>query len=812
MKLRQVVAGSLRRERGYLSTLVATLGVCAALGGTALALNLMLFFEDLPYPGSEDLYELRIVLVHPDGELSGSAAPAAAVARSAVPGVTGAGYALSSPFRVRSLDQDLQVRGGFVSPEYMALLQPGLAAGESLGEAGRELQATAVISRRLQRMLYPSPQAAVGQLLTAGDTVVEIVGVLEDGYLAPRELAGQPEDLWIGSRSTVDDPAQWSSLSSNAQVLVKVARDVDLGAVEQAAGAAVVDKLRLYNTALLEETQAVAVRLVPLRQAVVGDSDRVGLSFLAAAVALLGVGLSFATFLVVARVGRLRSTLRMHMVLGARRRHLVRLAALEMGLVLVLTTVVGFVVGAVVVWALRRWGGELVARVAELEVGPGFALVVFAVAVLAVVALSVPLARTLRRREILLAGSGGFKGAISSPGLAWRKTLLGVQTALTAAGVTIGALAAADAVPRLLVPADFRSEDRYFLQVHLPAHLSSADAKADLLPRMQEALRGAGFAVVSPVDMPLLSSALALYGVEDLETGEIVPTQLNGTDHDLFQALEMPMVAGRAFSRQEYEERAPVMVVGTSLAGWLGGVEEAVGERLRFEDRTFEIVGVVPDVQNPILEIPGIENQAYVPFTPQDGPPTLSFVASASAGGEEPAAPAVVTALRDVEEQLFVGAYRPLSRFRDELLGLTRLKAALALFFVAAIVLLTIVCVRTLVSDTYRELSPLLVSHWAVGARLAHLRRLLTTRILRPTFSGLLAFLVLGIAAIYRLDLVAEPVRPSALAGVVGAGLAMALLVAVIARSSARRHIRSIFRSITNIDATNPVLPEVQPQ
>ena len=812
MNLLRVVTGSLRREKEYLLTLVVTLGVCAALGGTALAVNVILLFQDLPYPGADDLYELRIFLERAEGEVSGATPPMAPVVRSSVPSVLGVGSAVSTSLRIKTVDQDVQVRGGLVSESYLNLLAPGLAAGEgldSLTSQGRDLETSAVISGRLQRMLFDSPQGAVGQLLTVEGTVVEVVGVLDDAYRAPRELMGQPEDIWIGMRVAPDDPKQWARLSSNTQILVKVASPQQKGQVEEQAGAVILDQLRLHNAALLDESQAVSVRLVALRDAIVGDSEKVGLTLLAAAIALLGLGLSFAAFLVLARIGRLRSALRLHLVLGARRQHLLRWAGIEVGGVLLLTTGVGWIVGTLALRSVQSLGHDLLARVAELHFGIHFALVVFLVALLAVAILAIPLARLLSRHETLLTGSGGFKGVISSPNLAWRRSLLGAQAALTAAGLAIGIVAAMDTVPRLLVPAEFRSQGRDFIQVQLPGHLRGAEAKDDLLPRLQNALRGAGFGGASPVDMPLLSTALALYGLENIATGTITPSQINGTDHELFSALEMPVLAGRTFSAEEFRDRAAVMVIGSTLAQSLGGVDQAVGQGLRSEERAFEVIGVVADVRNPILEIPGVENQAYIPFTNYDGVPTLSFVTRLPEGGRKPESSAVVSALREVDEQLFLGAYRPLSQFRDELLADTRLKAILAVVFVLAILLLTIVCVRTLIADTYRELSPLLASHWAVGAKYRNLRALLLQRILLPTFVGVAIFVALGLITIYRFDLIAEAVRTQALLGLLGAGVAMLTLIASIARLSSRTHLRSIFQSISNINAANGGVAEV---
>lgn len=806
MKLWQIVAGSLRRERGYVATLSLILGLCAALGATALGVNRLLLFKDLPYPGEASLYELKIFLVRGEGEVAGAAAPVAAVVREAVPAVVSTAFASATTFRVRIGDQDLEVHGSRVSPNYLSLLGAGLVAGEDLAavaRGGKDIEAAAVISEALQRSLFPNPGAALGKVINVQDRPVEIVGVLSEAFRSPRALAGTQEDLWVGYRSQPDDPAQWKGLSSNVQVLVQVADRAQASVVEKQGGAAVVARLRLHNPTLIQGAQGVSVRMVSLRDAVIGESYKAGLGFLAAVGALVGLGLSFTGFLVLARLGRMRAALALHVMLGARRKHLLQLLGLELGLVLLLSTAIGLVFGALAIRALRPLGSALLPRLVELELGSDFALMVALVALLAVGVLALPAARLLRRHQHLLKGTGGFKGFVPRHRLGWRRTLLAVQTLLTALGVTIGLVVAVGAVPRLLVPAGFRSADRYFVQIELPRTLRSAAAKSELLPRLQAALRGAGFLSVSPVDQPPLSPAVALFNVDDVAGNRTVPMQINGTDPELFKSLELPLLAGTTFTPADFQQQEPVMVVGATLARWLGGFDQALKKTLRYEDRPYRVVGVVGDVGNPMTQVPGAENQAYVPFKTYDGVPSLSFVGGVGSGGRMPALTAVVGAVRGVDEQLFVSDLQPLGQFREDLLGETRFKAALALALVLVTFAMTVVCVRTLVADTYRELSPLLVSHWVVGARRASLCRLLTRSLVVPSLAGIGVYLGLGLLAAFRSHLVDPTARPLIATGIVGSAVALTALILLTAQLRAQKQVRSIFFGISNIDAAN---------
>jgi hypothetical protein len=807
MRLWQVVAGSLRRERGYVATLAVILGLCAALGATALGVNRLLLFKSLPYPSEASLYEFKIFLVRGEGEVAGAASPVAAVVREAVPAVASTAFASYTTFRARLGDQDLEVHGSRVSPNYLALLGARLVAGEDLAAvagAGRDVEAAAVISERLQRSLFPTPKAALGKVITVQDHPVEIVGVVSQGFRSPRELTGTEEDLWLGYQAQPDNPAQWKGLSSNTHILVKVADASQVTAVEKQGGAAVVARLRLHNPKLVQGSQGLTVRVVSLRDAVIGESYKAGLGFLAATGALVGLCLSFSGFLVLARLGRLRSALAVHMMLGARRKHLLYLLGLELGLVLVLSTAAGLLLGALAIRSIRQLGSDLLPRLVELELGSEYALMVLLVAVLALAVLALPVGRLLRRHQLLLRGSGGFKGFVPRHRLGWRRSLLAAQTLLTALGWTIGLVVAVQAVPRLLLPAGFRSDDRYFVQIELPSELRSAAAKDALVPRLQTALRHAGFTTASPVDMPPLSPAVSLFNADDVEGGRTIPMQINGTDADLFKSIELPVLAGSTFTAADYQQKEPVMVVGATLARWLGGYDQALKKTLRYEERPYRVVGVVGDVGNPVTQIPGSENQAYVPFRNYDGVPSLAFIMSTGNSGKMPAPSTVTAAVHGVDEQLFVGDLRPLGQFRDELLAETRFKAGLAIALVLVTFVMTIVCVRTLVSDTYRELSSLLVSHWVVGARQASLRRLLTRSLVIPSLAGIGGYLALGLWGAFRSGLVEQPNRPLVAAGIMGSAAALSALVLLTAYLGAHRQVRSIFSSIGNMEAANP--------
>jgi putative ABC transport system permease protein len=85
-----------------------------------------------------------------------------------------------------------------------------------------------------------------------------------------------------------------------------------------------------------------------------------------------------------------------------------------------------------------------------------------------------------------------------------------------------------------------------------------------------------------------------------------------------FEAMGIPLLAGRGIAAEDRQDRPPVVVISNSLAEQHFPNESPVGRRIRFssnqDDPWVEIVGVVGDVQHYSLGSTSIP-QVYVPFT-----------------------------------------------------------------------------------------------------------------------------------------------------------------------------------------------------
>ena len=96
---------------------------------------------------------------------------------------------------------------------------------------------------------------------------------------------------------------------------------------------------------------------------------------------------------------------------------------------------------------------------------------------------------------------------------------------------------------------------------------------------------------------------------------------------DYFRTMQIPLLAGRAFSNQDTDQTGKVMIVNETMAKQLWPGESPIGRRLTiWRDEKFprEIVGVVGDIKSSLDAEAG--QQMYVPYAQDANWSSLSFV------------------------------------------------------------------------------------------------------------------------------------------------------------------------------------------
>jgi predicted permease len=151
---------------------------------------------------------------------------------------------------------------------------------------------------------------------------------------------------------------------------------------------------------------------------------------------------------------------------------------------------------------------------------------------------------------------------------------------------------------------------------------------SDLVDRLH-ALPGvehAGFAATVPFGGIRLGERVRKAGQiqqdESSPDDESVSAGFNAIGGDYFQALDVPLLRGRSFTRVETEssQAPPVIIINEELARRLFKDEEPLGQHIQYGrsdtergKRIFEVVGIVPTLQHSLLPAQA-EPFIYVPF------------------------------------------------------------------------------------------------------------------------------------------------------------------------------------------------------
>jgi putative ABC transport system permease protein len=600
-----------------------------------------------------------------------------------------------------------------------------------------------IVSDAIWRARFGADPSIIGRRIDVdgyGHRSREVIGIMPRGFEAPLTASSPEPHLWVPLTlvpgRTIATDSSWYVNTVAARMhagvgVADIARDVR-GTME---------RLRAEFSQISEDDvrQSGAAGML---DSVVGDARRTLWILLGAVGLVLLLACANLANLLLARGARRRQELAARAALGASRARLVRELVTESVLLAALGATLGLALAGALLQLLRVSEVSGLPRAADL--GLDIRVVVFAcvattMCVLLFGVLPALFATAGDLRPSL--GPGSRVRGQSRSGRRFGSMLIGGEVALAMVLVTgAGLLISSFRVLRSVDPGMDASD---VLAVRLAPASAEYDGEraVQLYNELFERLRRLpGVSDVGAIHLlpftggnwrfPYLAD-----GHEPPANAPLPSANFRVVTPSYFDALDIGLVAGRAFDSRDQRNSEPVGIINRRLADQLWPGEQAVGREIRmFGNSPIRVVGVVGDVRQHGLDTTP-EPEIYRPISQW----TLSSmtVTVESAGSLAALEPMVRAAVRAMDENIPVTEVRPLDSVIHESLARRRFFAAVLTTFGAVAMLLGIIGIYGVMTYNAASRVPEFGVRIALGATHGDVLRLAFAAGLTPVAVGL---------------------------------------------------------------------------
>jgi predicted permease len=289
-----------------------------------------------------------------------------------------------------------------------------------------------------------------------------------------------------------------------------------------------------------------------------------------------------------------------------------------------------------------------------------------------------------------------------------------------------------------------------------------------------------------------LSSTVQTLPVEFDSGGDSVQIDSRVVTSEYFQAMAIPVVAGRTFTEADTETSRPVGMIDRQLATRVWPNESPVGKRFRIAVKGFdmpwtEIIGVVGHVRNDGMDV---DTRPQVYWSYLQRTQDRMVLAVRTMGEPEAMTASIVRTIRSVDAEQPVYDVQTMSQWRDRSLRQRRLTSGLISAFGLAALFLAGIGVYGLVSFVAGMRKREFAIRLALGASANGIQRLLLGHAFRLTIAGIVAGAVIAAPLVVFIRSLLYDVKPTdevVLAAAPITALAVAILASIGPALRARR-------------------------
>ena len=626
------------------------------------------------------------------------------------------------------------VQRKIVSSNYFSVLEVRLAAGRAFREDEEEQQ-VAVIGDHWWRHSFGASPDAVGRQIDLDGKAFTIVGIAPPDFLS--ETVGESVDVW--ATMALMPPAM---RTAPGYTWLNLMGRLNRGVSAKQAGA----RLAEFSTQMPNRfIERVGIEPGSSGSSGLRDSFSAPLTVLMGLVAVaLLIACANLAGLLLARAASRQREIGTRLAIGASRFRLFRQLITES---LVLSISGGFL-GL----GLSMWGQRVLlnlvsgaGKTISVDLRPDLSVLLFNLAISLVTALLfgvVPAIHAVTEDvgETLKTNASGT--SFGPRGLGLRGGLVAAQVGLSMLLLIVGGLFLHTL--RNLKNQDLGLRTANVLSVQLapqgqyrpawPTLLMDLLQRAEAVPGVQSACVSFGGS---------LGNAGGIRGFRfegsPAPTGEEPRAGANWVSPGFFETLGIPLLEGRGFSLRDNTTSLPVVIINRTMARRYTGFDHAVGRRLQFNGKAYEIVGVAKDAKHGDLRQ---STQAFVYFAALQSGSEIHSLEVRTAASPLAFSGTMRSVLRDLDPRLRIADIATLEQLIDHKLAKEVLVADLAGFFAALTLLLVILGVYGTVAYSVARRTKEIGIRIALGARPANI----TGTVLRHLVFAILGGLIAGTA------------------------------------------------------------------
>ena len=637
----RVALRSLARSRGFTAATTGTIALAVAAGCTVFGLVNAVLLRPLPYPQSDRLVGLWHTMPGINLPVVKQAPGTYVLYRDAARSFDDMGIYIELAATLTYPDRDLapeRIRLSWMTASVFSVLGARPLLGRIFADSeGHGLTPSVVlISETFWRTRFAGDPHVIGQKLDIDGVPAQIIGVMPRSFAFPRATTpvwGPEPDFTRASGSLVGGfaftgigrlrPGATSESAQRelTQILPRLAERFPQVRPD------------LSTAAALKQTR-LAPLVHPLREDVIGGSDRV-LWLVTATVALLClVAFSNVASLLLVRVEARRRELAVRAALGASAWALWQGLVAEALIVASLGGAIGFAIAALALTLVPLAAPLGLPRLNEVHVDASVVFCALAlVTSFALVSAFLGAWRTRGSDVMRILRDGGRTGTTGRAAQRMRAAFVAMEVALSLVLLASSAVLGRSLLRLRAVQPGFDATNVFTFWTFLPEarYKSAPDAARFYREAIQRFHEMPGvIAVGATAKLPLVIEGFPyriLIWPDDGSDRKVLPpvVQATSTSASYFSTMRIPLIAGRTYddanvrrgALEAVASRAYVEQIWHDSTGRIG-----VGKRLRAtaNGRWFTIVGIVGDVRDSALTQPAVP-EVYFPEEPSSDAP-----------------------------------------------------------------------------------------------------------------------------------------------------------------------------------------------